>query len=121
MAQSTPGKPAEPPAEWLRGTLDLLLLELLAEGPSYGYEITQTVLARSAGYFAMKEGSLYPALHRLERRRWVRPVWREVDGRRRKYYELTAAGRKAHEAKRRAWSQFSGKMALLLGGADAPG
>ncbi len=66
---------------------------MIAQGPSYGYEIAQTVAGRSGGTFAMKEGSLYPALHRLERHKFLRSLWREADGRRRKYYELTDAGR----------------------------
>ena len=70
------------------------MLEVISQGPTYGYEIAQTVAGRSQGYFDLKEGSLYPALHRLEQQKLVKSSWREVDGRRRKYYELTATGHK---------------------------
>ncbi len=79
----------------------MLVLEVIAQGPSYGYEIAQTVAGRSDGTFEMKEGSLYPALHRLERQKFLKSTWREADGRRRKYYELTKAGR-AELASRKA-------------------
>ena len=81
----------------------MMILEVIAQGPSYGYEITQTVAERSNGYFELKEGSLYPALHRLERQKLLRAFWREADGRRRKYYELTDAGRAELAARKRSW------------------
>ncbi|MEZ6049865.1 MAG: helix-turn-helix transcriptional regulator [Planctomycetaceae bacterium] len=79
----------------LNGTLEMMMLEVLSQGPSYGYEIVQTVLSRSGGQFELKEGSLYPALHRLERQQLLSSYWTEHEGRRRKYYKLSAAGRKA--------------------------
>ena len=80
-------------SQFLGSAVEMLILEVIAQGPTYGYEITQTVAERSNGYFELKEGSLYPALHRLERQKLLRSFWREADGRRRKYYELTDAGR----------------------------
>ncbi len=80
-------------SQFLGSAVEMLILEVIAQGPSYGYEITQTVSERSNGYFELKEGSLYPALHRLERQKLLRAFWREADGRRRKYYDLTDAGR----------------------------
>ncbi len=78
----------------LTGFLELLILETLSAGPSYGYAITQEVLSRSGSRFELKEGSLYPALHRLEREKLLKSSWGEGDGRQRKYYEITSAGGK---------------------------
>jgi transcriptional regulator len=96
-------------------TVEMLILRVIEQGPTYGYEITQTVSARSAGYFDLKEGSLYPALHRLERQKLLKSSWREADGRRRKYYELTAAGKKELETRRRAWVEFTSGVEGILG------
>lgn len=101
----------------LSGTVDLLILELISGGPSYGYEIVQTILGRSSGYFEITEGSLYPALHRLERQKLLKAFWREADGRDRKYYELTAAGRKSLAAKKQEWKKFAASVQGILGGA----
>ncbi len=95
--------------------VEMLLLEVIAHGPTYGYEITQTVAERSNGYFALKEGSLYPALHRMERAKLLRSFWREADGRRRKYYELTDAGRAELAARKRSWQSFAAGVAGVLG------
>lgn len=88
------------------GTLDMLILEVVADGPSYGYEISQKVISRSGDRFELKEGSLYPALHRLQRQKLLTPQWREADGRKRKYYRLTATGKKTLQKKKREWSEF---------------
>jgi transcriptional regulator len=96
-------------------TVEMLILKVIDQGPTYGYEITQTVSARSGGYFDLKEGSLYPALHRLERRKLLKSSWREAEGRRRKYYELTAAGRKELAARKRAWAEFASGVQGILG------
>ena len=103
----------------LSGTLEMLMLEVISPGPTYGYEITQTVMTRSQGYFELKEGSLYPALHRLEAQKLLKSVWREVDGRRRKYYELTAAGHKELAAKRTEWRAFANGVEGTLGGGQS--
>ena len=104
----------------LTGTVDLLILDVLARGDSYGYQIAQTVLAASDDRFELKEGSLYPALHRLERQKWLKAHWRETDeGRRRKYYKLTPKGLAALEAKREEWSQFSQAVNSVLGSSHA--
>jgi DNA-binding PadR family transcriptional regulator len=99
----------------LTGAVEMLLLDVISRGPSYGYEITQTVLARSEGHFDLKEGSLYPALHRLERQKLLDCYWTEHGGRRRKYYRLTASGRKAAAARRQEWHAFSGAVNGVLG------
>jgi PadR family transcriptional regulator PadR len=102
----------------LSGTVELLILDVIAHEASYGYQITQEVLGRSGGYFQLTEGSLYPALHRLERQRLVTSYWEEVDGRRRKYYRLTPAGRKALAAKREEWGEFARGVNGVLGVAN---
>ena len=99
----------------LAGTLDMLILDVCSAGPTYGYEISQTVLARSAERFELKEGSLYPALHRLERQKLLTSFWREEGGRRRKYYQITASGRKALEARRQEWREFAAGVNGVLG------
>jgi PadR family transcriptional regulator, regulatory protein PadR len=102
-------------SQFLGSAVEMLILQVIAQGPSYGYEITQTVSERSNGYFELKEGSLYPALHRLERQKWLRAFWREADGRRRKYYELTDAGRAELAARKRSWLGFAAGVNGVLG------
>ncbi len=99
----------------LAGTVDLLLLEVIGQHPSYGYQIVQTVFERSRNSLDLKEGSLYPALHRLERQKALASYWTEAEGRRRKYYKLTAAGRKLLAAKRDEWTEFAGGINGVLG------
>lgn len=99
----------------ISGTLDVMILETLTPNPSYGYEISQSVLSRSNGQFELKEGSLYPALHRLERSKHLKSFWQEHDGRRRKYYRITAAGKKLLERKRAEWTEFSKAVNGVLG------
>lgn len=101
----------------LTGTLEVIILDVLSQEPSYGYAITQTVLLRSQGAFELKEGSLYPALHRLEQRKLLSSYWVDTEeGRRRKYYRLTAEGAKALAAKRKEWLHFAGVINRVLGG-----
>ena len=85
-------------------TMELLILNCLASQASYGYEILRLANERSKGQFKWQEGTLYPVLHKLERARLVRSQWQSTEaGRRRKYYYITAAGRKALEEKSRKW------------------
>ena len=98
-----------------------IALEVISHGPTYGYEISQTVHTRSNGYFELKEGSLYPALHRLEQQKLVKSSWREVDGRRRKYYELTSAGRKVLAAKKQEWQAFANGIQGVLSDGHSAG
>jgi PadR family transcriptional regulator PadR len=94
------------PADWLRGTLDLCILGVLAEGPSYGYAITQRLQA--AGLGTIKGGTLYPLLTRLQSADMVVPVWHAGDGGpNRKYLELTNIGRAELARRREQWQQFS--------------
>src|SRR5205085_3422740 len=82
-------------ADLLRGHLDGLLLAVLADAPAHGYELGQRLAQRSGGELDVPEGSLYPALHRLERGGFVASAWRTDDGRRRRVYRLTRSGRRA--------------------------
>ena len=77
----------------LSGTVEMLILDVISHESSYGYEIAQQVLGRSGGYFQLTEGSLYPALHRLERQQLLSSYWQEVNGGA-KYYRLSPAGKK---------------------------
>ena len=99
----------------LGSALEMLILEVIVQGPSYGYEIAQTVASRSEGTFSMKEGSLYPALHKLERQKYLKAVWRMADGRRRKYYELTDAGRAELSTRKQSWLRFAAGINGVLG------
>jgi len=101
----------------LWGMVDMLILDVVARGPTYGYQIAQTVVGQSRGYFELKEGSLYPALHRLERQKLLTAYWQPTDaGRRRKYYKLTPAGRRALKEKKNEWSKFTAGVEGVLGG-----
>lgn len=101
------------------GTLDLMILELIAQEATYGYRIAQSLIRNSKQYFDLKEGSLYPALHRMERQKLIAAYWVDSDERRkRKYYKITAKGRKALEEKRDAWAQFHVAVNQVLKGAQ---
>jgi PadR family transcriptional regulator PadR len=100
----------------IRGHLDGLLLSVLAEGPGHGYDITRRLTASSGGRLGVPEGSLYPALHRLERSGSVTSTWERSDGRRRRVYRITPAGRRAAADTRREWRAFSTAVDRVLGG-----
>ncbi len=102
-------------SQFTGSAVEMLILEVASEGATYGYEVAQTVANRSRGYFELKEGSLYPALHRLERQKLLRAFWREADGRRRKYYELTEAGRAELAARKKSWISFAAGVNGVLG------
>ena len=101
----------------LRGNLDLILLSLLEARPLYGFAIIQQARERTGGYFDFKEGSLYPALHRLEQDGLLRAEPGEVgrNGKPRKYYALTDAGREVLKAKRAEFQTFTGAVQRLSG------
>ena len=103
-------------AKLLTGTVEMLILQVLMPEPTYGYQITQDVLERSQGYFQLKEGSLYPALHRLEHQNLLESYWIETEsGRRRKYYRITSAGRAALVEKKNEWRQFTFGVDSIIG------
>jgi PadR family transcriptional regulator PadR len=95
--------------------VDGLLLAVLAEAPGHGYELSQRLTQRSGGELGVPEGSLYPALHRLERAGLVASAWSTGEGRRRRIYRLTAAGRRAGTQSRREWRAFSSAVDRVLG------
>jgi PadR family transcriptional regulator PadR len=102
--------------EFLTGTVGVLLLTLLSERAMYAYEMVQEAERRSAQTFQLKEGTVYPALHQMERDGLLKATWRESElGRRRKYYSLTAQGRRQAASKRRQWTQISAAMRAILG------
>ena len=94
-------------AETLKGHLDLLLLAAIDAQPAHGYAIAERLHARSGGLFDLPEGTLYPALHRLERGALVSSRWSEVGGRRRRVYQLTAKGRRALTERHDEWREFA--------------
>src|SRR5688500_6554549 len=106
-----------PQNELLHGTLDVLILKALGEAPRHGYEIVRHVSNSTGGAVAIEDGSLYPALYRLEKKVQSRGQWGISDaGRRARFYELTDAGRKALAAQTEAWTKFAtGVSKLLLG------
>jgi transcriptional regulator len=102
--------------ELLPGTLDLLVLRVLAGGRQHGYGIGRRIRSLSSDVLQIEEGSLYPALHRMEVRGWIRAEWAESEARRRaKYYTLSAAGRKQLALETKTWETFAGAVARVLG------
>lgn len=110
-----PVKPANTPNDVLRGTLDLLILKALSLEPMHGWAITQRLEQLSRDALHVGQGSLYPALQRLEERGWVDSEWRATaEGRRAKYYELTAAGRRALGAEQESWHRYVAMVEGIL-------
>ena len=105
----------------LQGTLDLLILQTLALGPMHGWGVAQRIQQVSKDVLQIGQGSLYPALHRLEYKGWIRSDWGSSENNRRaKFYRLTAAGRKQLETELATWDRLSDAIALVLGrGAEA--
>jgi PadR family transcriptional regulator PadR len=98
-----------------QGTLDLLILRALALGPQHGWAISERLQQISKDVLQVQQGSLYPALHRLERRGWVKARWGASENNRRaKYYELTRSGRKQLEAEKDAWRKLTAAVAQVL-------
>jgi len=102
--------------EILQGTLDFIILQTLRWGPRHGYGIAQMIRANSNNALQVDTGSLYPALHRLERKKWISADW-DVSGNKQRVrvYRLTTAGRKQLVAERSKWEQLSAAIAGILG------
>ena len=101
--------------ELLQGTLDLLILQTLQWGAQHGYGIGNAIRANSGELLQVETGSLYPAVHRLERQGWVKSEWKQTEaGQRAKYYRLTPAGKKQLFSERDRWSQMVGAIAGVL-------
>ncbi|MCO5972570.1 PadR family transcriptional regulator [Actinoallomurus soli] len=99
----------------VRGHLDGLVLAVLATGPAHGYRLIDLLRERSGGFFELPEGSVYPALHRLERAGLIESGWSAEEGRRRRVYALTAGGRRAVDERRREWRSFSAAVDAIFG------
>jgi PadR family transcriptional regulator PadR len=105
--------------ELLRGTLDMLILKIVALSPSHGYAIAQRLRQVSKDFFTVHQGSLNPALHRLEDRGWLQAQWRDTDtGREAKFSTITNKGRKQLETEVLGWEQPSNAVALILRAAE---
>jgi PadR family transcriptional regulator PadR len=106
---------SEAQIELLRGTLDLLVLKVVALGPSHGYAIAQRLQQISKDFFQVHQGSLYPALHRLEDRGWLQAEWKESEtGREAKFYSLTKKGRRQMDAEVLNWDRLCNAVGLVL-------
>jgi transcriptional regulator len=101
--------------ERVKGHLDLLVLAVLQRGEAHGYEVIAELRRRSEGGFDLPEGTVYPALHRLEREGLLASDWGVGDGRRRRVYRLTGRGRAALTERSREWRRFSAMMSTVLG------
>jgi PadR family transcriptional regulator len=111
--------PTDSKSEFLKGTLDMVILKIVALGPVHGYAISQRIQQISKDVFQVQQGSLYPALHRLEDRGWLQAEWRNTEtGREAKFYTLTRKGRHQLESEVRNWEQITGAVALILGTAE---
>jgi PadR family transcriptional regulator PadR len=105
----------EKKTDLIQGTLDLLILKTVAQRPLHGYGIAQRILVTSREILQVQQGSLYPALHRLQRRGLLKSEWRESgNGPMAKYYSLTAAGRKCMQEEMADWKRYAGAVALVL-------
>jgi transcriptional regulator len=98
-----------------QGTLDMLILQILSLGPAHGYAIGQRLQQISREAVQVKQGSLYPALHRLEQKRWLRSEWRPSEtGREAKFYALTHAGRKQLSVEKQTWDKLAVAIRLIF-------
>ena len=104
------------PTDLLRGTLDLLILRTLAADPMHGWALSQRIQAQSQNILRVGQGSLYPALQRLEQQGWISSEWQTTEQNRpAKYYTLTASGRRALAAETKSWRQYVHAVDLILG------
>jgi PadR family transcriptional regulator, regulatory protein PadR len=99
----------------LNGQLDPLILATIAQERAHGYAIVRRLAQRSGGTFALAEGTVYPALHRLEREGLLSSSWSTDSGRQRRVYSITAAGRSAFQARRSEWTSFSQAVEAVFG------
>ena len=107
--------PGPQKSDLLQGTLDMLILKVVALGPTHGYAIAQRLQQMSGAVLQVQQGSLYPALHRLEKRRWLRAEWAASDtGREARFYTLTSLGRRQLEEQREYWDRLSAAITGVL-------
>jgi PadR family transcriptional regulator PadR len=103
------------PSDLLQGTLDLLILKTIAREPLHGWGISKRIQGLSGDILSVGQGSLYPALHRLEHQGWIRAEWKASDlGRDAKFYTLTRAGKKQLERELQSWERLSSAVQLLI-------
>ena len=103
------------PSDLLQGTLDLLILKTLVREPLHGWAISKRIQLLSGDVLAVQQGSLYPALHRLEQQGWITAEWRDTEqGRSGKFYELTRQGKRQLERELETWKRLSSAVGLLL-------
>ena len=106
---------SSPKSDLLQGTLDVLVLKVVALGPIHGYAIAQRLQQMSSSVLQVQQGSLYPALHRLEKRRWLKAEWAATDtGREARFYTLTKAGRQQLEEQCESWERLSAAISGIL-------
>lgn len=116
MLSNVKGSEMPPSTDLLQGTLDLLILQTLVPGPMHGWGVAQRIQQISKEVLQIGQGSLYPALHRLEYKGWIQSDWGNSENNRRaKYYSLTAAGRKQLETELETWERLSAAIGLVLG------
>jgi PadR family transcriptional regulator PadR len=115
------GTMPKPTIDLLQGTLDLLILKTLSWGPAHGYAVARWIDQLTGEVLQVGEGSLYPALHRLEERDWVESEWRLSDNNRRaKFYRLTTKGRQQLRAETAMWAQFVDAVGRVLRATEQP-
>jgi PadR family transcriptional regulator PadR len=103
------------PSDLVQGTLDLLILKTISLEPKHGWAIAKRIEQVSRDVLQVQQGSLYPALHRLEQRGWIRAKWKESEtGRQAKFYSLTAAGRAQLEKETESWNRLSAAINLVV-------
>jgi transcriptional regulator len=108
--------------ELIQGTLDMLILQTLRWGAQHGYGIAQTIRSGSGDVLQVETGSLYPALHRLEKKKWIRAEWQTSEhNQRAKYYQLTAAGKKQLASESERWRQISTAIGGLMNPGESEG
>jgi PadR family transcriptional regulator PadR len=111
--------PDTPKSDLLQGTLDVLILKIVAMGPVHGYAITQRLQQMSRDVLQVQQGSLYPALHRIEKRGWVRAEWAASEtGREARFYTLTREGRRQLDDQRANWMRLSTAVTTVLDTAE---
>ena len=106
---------ARPQNELLHGTLDVLILKALIDAPHHGYEIVRHITTSTGGAVAIEDGSLYPALHKLEQSGWIEAEWRPTENNRRaKFYALTRAGKRQLAKESESWARLAGAISSVV-------
>lgn len=100
--------------ELLKGSSEVIVLSALRDAPLYGYEIAKRIREQSREFFSFGEGTLYPLLHKMEEQKLLQSYWKEVGGRRRKYYEVTKHGKNIFAEKSTQWQQFASAVNAVV-------